>query len=133
MGEVASRITQNRLKPGIHRVIYPQEPKRRLTVWYELCTTEQLRNISADKKDEIMAGGIVTFENLPGLPPVTVLPGENKLEFLKRIEQAHGLSMSKVRSPVYKLEKHIISYPTTDLKTKSTTHENKIVKNCVLL
>jgi hypothetical protein len=115
LGEAASRVTQNRLKPGIHRVVYPQEPKCRLTVWYEVCTTEQLRNVSADN-DDIMTDGIVTFENLPGSAPITVLPGEKRLEFLKRVESAHGLSMSKVRPPVYKLEKHVLSYPTTDLK-----------------
>ncbi|CAF3467980.1 unnamed protein product [Rotaria socialis] len=26
LGEAAYRTTQNRLKPGIHRVIYPQDP-----------------------------------------------------------------------------------------------------------
>jgi hypothetical protein len=133
LGEAASRVTQNRLKPGIHRVVYPQEPKCRLTVWYEVCTIEQLRSISNEKKDELMTDGIVMFENLPESPPMIVLPGEKKLDFLKRVEMAFGLSMSKVRPPVYKLEKHVISYPTTDLKTKSTNHENTIVKNCVLL
>jgi len=116
LGEAASRVTQNRLKPGIHRVIYPQESKCRLTVWYEVCTIQQLRNISADKKDEIMANGTVTFENLPGLTPITVLPGENKLAFLKRVDMAHGLSMSKMGPPRYRLQKHDISYPTTDMK-----------------
>jgi hypothetical protein len=81
-----------------------------------MCTIEQLRNISADKKDEIMADGIVTFRNLPGLVPITVLPGENKLEFLQRVEMVHGLSMSKMGPPFYALEKHDISYPTTDFE-----------------
>jgi hypothetical protein len=133
LGEVASRVTQNRLKPGIHRVVYPQEPKCRLTVWYEVCTIEQLRSISDGKKDDIMADGIVMFENLPESIPISVLPGEKKLDFLKRVEMSFGLSMSKVRSPVYKLEKHAISYLTNDSKTKSTTQENTIVKNCILL
>ncbi|CAF4795585.1 unnamed protein product [Rotaria sp. Silwood1] len=118
LGEAASRITQNRLKPGIHRVIYPQKSKSRLTIWYEVCTTEQLKNISADKKDELMADGAVTFASMPGSAPITVLPGETKLEFLKRVEMAHGLSMSKVGPPYYVLEKHTISYPTNDLKTE---------------
>jgi hypothetical protein len=118
LGEAASRVTQNRLKPGIHRVIYPQESKCRLTIWYEMCTTEQLRNISVNKRNEIMAGGVVTFENIPGLAPITVLPGENRLEFLRRIESAHGLSMSKTRPPRYELQKHGISYPPIDSKTK---------------
>jgi len=95
LGEAASRVTQNRLKPGIHRVIYPQESKCRLTIWYEICTIEQLTNLSGNKKNELMAAGTVTFDNLPGLAPITVLPGENKLEFLKRIERGYGLSTSK--------------------------------------
>jgi hypothetical protein len=111
LGEAASRVTQNRLKPGIHRVIYPQESKCRLTVWYEVCTIEQLQNLSGDKKNELMAGGTVTFNNLPGLAPITVLPGEKKLDFLKRIEMGYGLSTSKSGMVSYTIEKHAISYP----------------------
>ncbi|CAF3386917.1 unnamed protein product [Rotaria socialis] len=81
LGEAASRITQSRLKPGIHRVVYPQESKLRLTLWYQLCTIEQLKNVSADKKDELMANGTVAFKNLPGSAPITVSPGETKLGF----------------------------------------------------
>ncbi|CAF2093268.1 unnamed protein product [Rotaria magnacalcarata] len=65
LGEAASRTTQNRLKSGIHRVIYPQDPTCRVAVWYEICTTEQLRNISADSHDEPMTEGIITLKNLP--------------------------------------------------------------------
>ncbi|CAF4417644.1 unnamed protein product [Rotaria sp. Silwood2] len=118
LGEAASRITQNRLKPGIHRVIYPKKSKYRLTVWYEVCTIEQLKTISTEKKDELMADGNVTFDNLLGLPPITVLPGETKLDFLKRVEMANGLSMSKMGPPHYVLEKHGIAYPANGLKTE---------------
>ncbi|CAF4520098.1 unnamed protein product [Rotaria sp. Silwood2] len=118
LGEAASRITQNRLKPGIHRVIFPKKSKYRQTVWYEVCTIEQLKSISTEKKDELMADGSVTFDNLLGLAPITVLPGETKLEFLKRVEMAHGLSMSKVGPPHYVLEKHDISYPSNGLNTE---------------
>ena len=118
LGEAASRITQNRLKPGIHRVVYPQNSNLRLTVWYELCTIEQLKNVSAGKEDELMANGTVTFENLPGSYPISVVPGETNLDFLKRVEMAYGLSMSKVGPRAHKLEKHVISYPTTDSKTE---------------
>jgi hypothetical protein len=52
------------------------------------------------------------------MAPMTVLPGEKKLEFLKRVEMAHGLSMSKVGPPNYQLKKHVILYPTNDLDTK---------------
>jgi hypothetical protein len=114
LGEAASRVTQNRLQPGIHRVIYPQEPKCRLTIWYEVCTIGQLANIRPDKKDEIMADGIVTFENIPGSSPISVLPGEKKLQFLKRVEKAHGLSSSKTMTPIYILEKTAFSYPTAN-------------------
>ncbi|CAF1561311.1 unnamed protein product, partial [Rotaria sp. Silwood1] len=116
LGEAASRITENRLKPGIHRVIYPKESKRRLTIWYELCTIEQLKSISDEKKDELMLKETVIFRSLHGLNGITVLPGEKRLEFLKRIEMGFGLSMSKF-VPRYHLEKHNILYLTEDLKT----------------
>ncbi|CAF1287449.1 unnamed protein product [Adineta steineri] len=116
LGEAASRITQNRLKPGIHRVIYPQKRNYRLTMWYELCTIEQLRSISVEKNNELMADGNVTFENLPEAAPITVLSGETKLDFLKRVEGAYGLSMFKLGPPIYSLEKHVISYPINNLK-----------------
>ncbi len=97
----------------IHRVIYPQQEKCRLTIWYEVCTIEQLKSLSDKKKDEPMADGIVTLENILQSPEIVVLLGEKKLDFLKRVEQSFGLSASKSRPPVYKLQKHPISYPTT--------------------
>ncbi|CAF5127423.1 unnamed protein product [Rotaria sp. Silwood1] len=75
--------------------------------------------ICADKKDELMTNGAVAFASMPGSAPITVLPGETKLEFLKRVEMAyHGLSMSKLGPSYYVLEKHTISYPTNSLKTE---------------
>ncbi|UJR11872.1 hypothetical protein I4U23_016051 [Adineta vaga] len=110
LGEAAARISQNQLKPGIHRVVYPQRAKDRLTMWYELCTIAQLRNLSGDEINEPMDEGTVIFENLPGSKPITVLPGETKLEFLRRVEMAKGLSTSKSGPPRYQLEKHDIPY-----------------------
>lgn len=118
LGDPASRATQNRLKPGIHRVIYPQNPTCRVTVWYEICTIEQLRNISVESHDEPMAEGIVTIKNLPESAPITVLPGETKLQFLKRVEMASGVSMSKSGPRFYSLQKHDILYPPTCPKTE---------------
>ncbi|CAF0981067.1 unnamed protein product [Didymodactylos carnosus] len=112
LGEAASRATNNRLKPGIHRVVYPQESNQRLTIWYELCTIEQLKSMSITGKHEKMAPGTVVFDNLPGSEPIRVLPDESKLDFLKRIESSRGLSMSKSKPPRYKLDKHVVSYPT---------------------
>ncbi|CAF2656670.1 unnamed protein product [Rotaria sp. Silwood2] len=117
LGEAASRITENRLKPGIHRVVYPRKSKRRLTIWYELCTIEQLKSISAEKKDELMQEGTVIFKNLPGSNPIAIRRGEKQLDFLKRIEEAYGLSSSKMGPPFYRLEKHNISYPIEHLKS----------------
>ena len=116
LGEAAARVTDNRLKPGIHRVIYPREAKTRLTIWYEVCTIEQLRNISDGKKEEIMAGGSVSFKNLPESTPIAVGSGEKKLDFLRRVEMAYGLSMSKAGPPFYRLEKHDLPYHTTGSK-----------------
>ena len=124
LGEVAPRITENRLKPGIHRVVYPQESKYRLTVWYEICTTEQLRNISIDKEDEVMVAGTVVFKNLRVLNPFTVLFGESKLEFLQRIEMSYGLSASKMLPPDYQLEKHAIPYEMSVEKEKNYANWN---------
>lgn len=117
LGEAASRITGNRLQSGIHRVVYPQVSKPRLTIWYELCTIQQLKNTSAEKQNELMQGGTVIFENIPSLPPMAVSSGETKLDFLKRVEMSSGLSMSKTLSPTYKLQKHAISYPINGLKS----------------
>lgn len=110
LGEAAARVSQNRLKPGIHRVVYPQSAGPRLTVWYELCTVAQLANLSDKKQNEVMAEGVVTFENLPGSEPIAVRRGETKLTFLRRVEMAKGLSMSKSGPPRYKLDKHDITY-----------------------
>ncbi len=77
-----------------------------------------MRNISADTHDEPMAEGIVTFKNLPGSAPITVLLGETKLEFLKRVEMASGLSTSKTGARFYSLQKHDISYSSTCSKTE---------------
>ncbi|CAF3229435.1 unnamed protein product, partial [Rotaria sp. Silwood2] len=92
--------------------------KRRLTIWYEVCTTEQLKNIRTDKKHELMANGTVTLASLSRSAPITVLPGETTLRFVKRVETAHGLSMSKVGPPRYILEKHDISFSTNGSKTE---------------
>ncbi|CAF0857680.1 unnamed protein product [Adineta ricciae] len=110
LGEAAVRATENRLKAGIHRVVYPQTAGIRLTMWYEVCTVEQLKNLSSKKQNEVMAAGNVVFRNLPGSKPIAVRNGETRLEFLRRVEMARGLSMSKSVSPHYKLDKHDISY-----------------------
>ncbi|CAF3670823.1 unnamed protein product [Rotaria sp. Silwood1] len=89
-----------------------------LVVAFEVVAGLVLKNISADKKDELMTNGAVAFASMPGSAPITVLPGETKLEFLKRVEMAHGLSMSKMGPSYYILEKHNISYPTNGLKTE---------------
>ena len=101
LGEAASQLTNNRLKPGIHRVIYPSQQERRLTIWYELCTTQQLERISDGTQTELMPEGSVTFDGLPDVDPIEVLPGENRLEFLKRIESSFGISGSKTGEPHY--------------------------------
>ena len=101
LGEAASRLTNNRLKSGIHRVIYPSQQERRLTIWYELCTIPQLERLSDGKQTELMPEGSVTFDGLPDVDPIEVLPGENRLEFLKRIESSFGISGSKTGEPHY--------------------------------
>ncbi|CAF1473857.1 unnamed protein product [Adineta steineri] len=101
---------------SIHRVIYPREIKSQLIIWYELCTIEQLKAISSEKEDESMDHGEAIFENLPDSLPLTVLPGEKKLAFLKRVEISYGLATSKAGPSIYKFDKHAITYPITNLK-----------------
>ena len=118
LGEAAAKVSENRLKPGIHRVVYPQEAKTRLTMWYEVCTIEQIRNLSTAKQNEVMAVGTVTFPNLPGSSPIAVRRGETKLDFLKRVEMGWGLSISKSGRVHYNIEEHAISYPANTAESK---------------
>ena len=118
LGEAASQLTENRLKPGIHRVVYPQKGNTRLTMWYEVCTIEQLRNLRAERQNEVMAAGTVTFPNLPGSAPIAVQPGETKLDFLRRVEMGRGLSMSKSGRVHYDIQEHAISYPMNPSESK---------------
>lgn len=74
-------MPENRLKPGIHHVIYLREAKILLTMWYEVCTIEQLRNISSERKDEMIPTGTVILPNLLGSASITIQPGETKLAF----------------------------------------------------
>ena len=118
LGEAASQVSENRLKSGIHRVVYPREAKTRLTIWYEVCTIEQIRNLSAEKQNEVMAAGTVIFPNLPGSTPLTVQPGARKLDFLQNVEISHGLSVSKLGDLFYDLKHHTITYPITTIANK---------------
>ena len=41
-GDVAVKASNNKLKHGMHRVIYPTiNNKPRLTMWFEICTSSQ--------------------------------------------------------------------------------------------
>ena len=122
LGEAASQLTNNRLKPGIHRVIYPSQQERRLTIWYELCTIPQLERLSSGKQTELMPEGSVTFNGMPDVKPIKVLPGENRLEFLKRIESTFGLSMSKLGPPFYVPTKHKFSFSSNTNRSKSQSY-----------
>ncbi|CAF0789648.1 unnamed protein product [Adineta ricciae] len=110
LGEAAVRATENRLKAGIHRVVYPQTAGIRLTMWYEVCTIAQLESLNYEEQNDAMDVGDVIFENLPGSNPMSVQSGETRLEFLRRVEMANGLSMSKLGPPVYRLEKYNMEY-----------------------
>jgi len=44
-GKAASTLTDNAIKPGIHRVTYPKETGTgRITMWYEVCTSAQVHS-----------------------------------------------------------------------------------------
>ena len=100
LGQAASTLTGNRLKAGIHRVIYPRMAHHaRLTIWQEVCTNSQLQQLSQHAAQTLLLqpGVQVTLANQPGSKPIAVLPGgENQHDFMRRMEGERGISLSKL-------------------------------------
>lgn len=122
----ASRITKKQLKAGIHRVIYPQQSKRRLTIWYEICTTEQLKNISEKKANEIMPGGMVTLPMSSWCISGACTAKWAKIRFSETIWMVAWMTMTKAPPPRYILPKHDISFPTNDANMNDTGAESSV-------
>jgi len=93
LGEAAVKASKLPLKAGIHRVVYPQVAKPRLTVWYEMCTVKQ----ATEPDQSYVNPGSVNVPNLPGSLPVEVKEGEKVVDILRKIERTRGIPMSKVR------------------------------------
>jgi isopenicillin N synthase-like dioxygenase len=99
LGEAASILTQNRFKSGIHRVVYPRIPHRsRLTIWQEVCTVDQIEPLlQRDDKPIVMPENTaIQMVNQPNSMPLRVRPGGETLnDFMNRVEDERGLSVSK--------------------------------------
>eukprot|EP01124_Arcella_intermedia_P031649 TRINITY_DN7201_c0_g1_i2.p1 TRINITY_DN7201_c0_g1~~TRINITY_DN7201_c0_g1_i2.p1 ORF type:complete len:392 (-),score=90.26 TRINITY_DN7201_c0_g1_i2:26-1201(-) len=120
-GEFAAKVTNNTIKPGIHRVItpnpsdYPQLPPNhsflpRLSIWVEICTEMQdfsvsipvLKNVIADNENQNATFPTISLADFwdapPTEPPMTsipLLPGESLESALERASAKFGVPMTK--------------------------------------
>ncbi|CAF0978103.1 unnamed protein product [Adineta steineri] len=128
LGEAASILTENRLKSGIHRVVYPRIiHQARLTIWQEVCTTAQIqRLVEKDSNTQYLpANAQVTLVNQPDSVPMNILAGgETVNDFMKRIEFDRGLSESKSMP----MDMHFNSNPVVDTNNNnySSSITNKL-------
>ena len=99
LGEAASILTKNRFKSGIHRVVYPRTAHQpRLTIWQEVCTEDQIQQLLErnDNVKHLPPGAQVTLMNQLNSVPMIVLPdGENRVDFMKRVESQRGIPRTK--------------------------------------
>ncbi|CAF2737020.1 unnamed protein product [Rotaria sp. Silwood2] len=107
LGEAASILTKNRFKSGIHRVVYPHMiHKPRLTIWQEICTKAQIDPLLSKKDDLICIPNNTNIHmiNQPNSVPLRVRSGGEKLNnFMKRVENERGLSISKAAPHHFKM------------------------------
>lgn len=98
-GQAATKVHSS-LKPGVHRVVYPTMATTstpRLTMWYEMCTVEQVNLMNEDKTVISNENNVKTVPNLMGnAGTVEVMPGDTKQAVLLRLERTRGIPMSKV-------------------------------------
>jgi hypothetical protein len=101
LGEAAVKLTDGRLKAGVHRVIYPSSAQgaagaqARLTSWYEVCTTTQAKlddGEGATAQDK----GVLSLPNVLSSLPLAFNKGETKGDFLRKVERVYGIPMSKI-------------------------------------
>jgi isopenicillin N synthase-like dioxygenase len=119
LGEAASILTGNRLKSGIHRVVYPRTAHQvRTTIWQEVCTEDQIKQLLEQNNNvqRLPSGAQVTLSNQPNSIPMNVLPGgETPHDFMMRVDDLRGLSMSKT------IRKNIVLSRPTDHKKAATS------------
>ncbi|CAF3364629.1 unnamed protein product [Rotaria sp. Silwood1] len=99
LGEAASILTKNRFKSGIYRVVYPHViHKPRLTIWQEICTKAQIDPLISKKNNSIFIPNntnIRMVNQLNSVPLRVLSGGENLNNFMRRVENERGLSISK--------------------------------------
>lgn len=92
LGEAAAKISQRKLKAGVHRVIFPAQEVKRLTMWYEACTIAQVNG----PKDTPLPEGKLQIPNIVGTNnDFPIEEGESEIVVLRRVELDLGLPMSK--------------------------------------
>lgn len=93
LGKAAEKVNPN-WKAGIHRVIYPASAGKRLTIWSEMCTVDQ---VHGDSSSEPVSEGDVAIPNIIGPGSVvSAEAGETKESLLLKIERKVGIPRSKV-------------------------------------
>lgn len=97
-GQAATKVHSS-LKAGVHRVVYPlmaKSPMPRLTMWYEMCTVEQI-NLMHEEALVSDQNKVASIPNLMGKAgAVKVKKGDTKQAVLRRIERTRGIPMSKI-------------------------------------
>jgi hypothetical protein len=93
LGQAALKVNAS-LKNGIHRVIYPQTLNPRLTMWYEVCTVNQV----VEPEDKVVKEKKVKVPNLVGGKEIEVKEGEKLKDVLQKIERFRGVPTSKTLS-----------------------------------
>jgi hypothetical protein len=95
LGEAGQAVTEGKLKAGIHRVVYPQESKSRLTLWYEMCTVKQV----TEPDERYVHSERVKMPNIMGGAEIEVKKGEKMVNIFRKIERIHGIPFSKLMMP----------------------------------
>eukprot|EP01115_Flamella_aegyptia_P005753 TRINITY_DN24100_c0_g2_i1.p1 TRINITY_DN24100_c0_g2~~TRINITY_DN24100_c0_g2_i1.p1 ORF type:complete len:184 (+),score=29.90 TRINITY_DN24100_c0_g2_i1:223-774(+) len=92
LGEGAVKASKNPVKAGIHRVVYPEHGKPRLTAWYEMCTVAQ----ATEREDKSLTPGEIKMDSMPGSAPIVAQKGDSVNSILQKIERKRGIPMSKI-------------------------------------
>jgi len=90
LGEAAVRVSDGKLKGGVHRVVYPRISQPRLTMWYEACTVNQVNAPQVEYQGEQV--------NLPNVGISLNLNevGSTHAEVTKYVERFYGIPESKI-------------------------------------
>lgn len=94
LGYAATQVDQ-KLRPGIHRVIYPKKSSPRLTAWYEVCTVTQ----ASVPDEQYLKEMSVNVPNLIGSDPISLDANQTLEGFLGKIERVKGIPRTKVKRP----------------------------------